>query len=31
MKRIEEIEKRENERNKRHDQLLSTIETTAEN
>ena len=31
MKRLEEIEKRENERNKRHDQLLTTIETTASN
>ncbi|MFM2577200.1 MULTISPECIES: mobilization protein [Staphylococcus] len=31
MKRLEEIEKRENERNKRHDELLTTIETTASN
>nr|WP_213406429.1 mobilization protein [Staphylococcus pasteuri] len=31
MKRLEEIEKRENERNKRHEQLLTTIETTASN
>ena len=31
MKRLEEIEKRENERNKRHEQLLTTIETTALN
>ncbi|TRQ52874.1 mobilization protein, partial [Salmonella enterica subsp. enterica serovar Panama] len=28
MKRLEEIEKREHERNKRHDELLTTIETT---
>ncbi|MDU4819539.1 MAG: hypothetical protein E6X63_34600 [Pseudomonas aeruginosa] len=28
MKRLEEIEKREHERNKRHEQLLTTIETT---
>ncbi|RXS25514.1 DUF334 domain-containing protein, partial [Streptococcus pyogenes] len=31
MKRLEEIEKRENERNNRHEQLLTTIETTASN
>lgn len=31
MKRLEEIEKRENERNKRHEQLLMTIETTTSN
>jgi len=31
MKRLEEIEKREHERNKRHEQLLTTIETTASN
>ena len=31
MKRLEEIEKREHERNKRHDELLTTIETTASN
>ena len=31
MKRLEEIEKRENERNKRHEQLLTTIETMALN
>ena len=31
MKRLEEIEKRENERNKRHDELLTTIEKTASN
>ena len=31
MKRLEEIEKREYERNKRHDQLLTTIETTTSN
>lgn len=31
MKRLEEIEKRENERNKRHEQLLTTIETTVSN
>ncbi|MGC7588851.1 mobilization protein, partial [Staphylococcus epidermidis] len=31
MKRLEEIEKREYERNQRHDQLLTTIETTASN
>ena len=31
MKRLEEIEKREHERNKRHDQLLTTIETTTSN
>ena len=29
MKRLEEIEKREHERNKRHNELLTTIETTA--
>ena len=31
MKRLEEIEKREHERNKRHNELLTTIETTASN
>ncbi|MBM0819015.1 mobilization protein [Staphylococcus epidermidis] len=31
MKRLEEIEKREYERNKRHDELLTTIETTTSN
>ena len=31
MKRLEEIEKREHEKNKRHDELLTTIETTASN
>ncbi|MEJ7167585.1 mobilization protein [Staphylococcus epidermidis] len=31
MKRLEEIEKREYERNQRHDQLLTSIETTASN
>ncbi len=31
MKRLEELEKREHERNKRHEQLLTTIETTASN
>lgn len=31
MKRLEEIEKREYKRNERHEQLLTTIETTATN
>ena len=31
MKRLEDIEKREYERNQRHDQLLTSIETTASN
>ena len=30
-KKLEEIERREHERNKRHDELLTTIETTASN